>query len=61
MKTQRTTLALIVAGFVAALVALANVGTATHLDGLVGFGAVAVLVAVAALDYGFGRRRLLTK
>jgi len=61
MKTQRTTIALIGVGFVAALVALANVSATANVDGLIGFVAVAVLVAVAALDYGFGRRRLLSK
>ena len=62
MKTNRFTFALIAGGLTAAAaVAVAFARTTVDVDGVVGYGAVIALVAFALLDYGFGRRRLLTK
>jgi hypothetical protein len=62
MKTNRLTFALIAGGLLAvAAVAVAVGRTLVDVDGVVGYGAVVALVAFAALDYGYGRRRLFSK
>lgn len=51
MNTKRITLALIVAALAVAALAVAAARTTVGLDGLIGFGAVIALIAVAATDY----------
>lgn len=62
MNTKRITLTLTVAILAVATLAIAAAHTAVGVDGLIGFGAVIALIAVAATDYrnalprGFGSK-----
>ncbi len=56
MNTKRITFALIT---VAAVAAMAAVGTLLGVDRLVGYGAVIALIALAAAEYRFDLRRVL--
>jgi hypothetical protein len=56
MKTNRITYALITVAAFAALVAVAAL---TGVDGLIGYGTVIALIALAAAEYGFNLRRVL--
>lgn len=55
MKTNRITYALIT---VAALAALVAVGTRLGIDGIVGYGTVIALIALAAGEYRLNLRRV---
>lgn len=59
MNTKRITFAIITAALVAALVAVAAARATVGVDGLIGFGAVVALIAVAAADYRLEFRRVL--
>lgn len=59
MNTTRITLALTVAALAVATLVIAATRTAVGLDGLIGFGAVIALIAVAAIDYKVALPRVL--
>ena len=51
MNTKRITLALTVTALAVVTLVIAAARTAVGFDGLIGFGAVIALIAVAATDY----------
>jgi hypothetical protein len=62
MKTYRTTIALVAAGLLAVVAAVAGVRTpGVGVEGVFGFGAVVAILAFAASDYRLGGRRLFSK
>jgi hypothetical protein len=58
MNTKNIALALAVPALLVAAVAVVAVRLAVGVDGLIGFGAVAALVAVAVTDYRLNPRRV---
>ncbi|PTY08212.1 hypothetical protein DB347_01110 [Opitutaceae bacterium EW11] len=58
MTTKRLTFALIAAALVAAVVAVASAPVAVGADGWFGFAVVGAVLALAAVDYRGGLRRV---
>lgn len=58
MNTNRFTFAIIAAALAVVAVAVANVRLPVGVDGVIGFGAVIALLALAAADYRFDVRRV---
>jgi hypothetical protein len=58
MNTTRITYALIATAIAVVALAVANVRTTVDVDGLIGFGAVLAILALAAADYRFAVRRV---
>ena len=62
MKAYRITLALVAAGLLAIVAAVAGVRSpSVGVEGVFGFAAVFALLAIAAYDYRLGGRRLFSK
>jgi UDP-N-acetylmuramyl pentapeptide phosphotransferase/UDP-N-acetylglucosamine-1-phosphate transferase len=58
MNTKRITFALIAAATFAVVVAVAALRFAVGIDGLIGYGAVIALIAMAAVEYRLDLRRV---
>ncbi len=58
MNTKRITFALITVAALAAVVAVAANRPAVGVDGLIGYGAVIALIAMAVADYRLDLRRV---
>ncbi len=60
MKTNQL-VALIIPGVIAAIVLLLSFRSPVNADTLIGFGTIAVLLALLALEYRFSWKRLLRR
>ncbi|HEU5079314.1 MAG TPA: hypothetical protein VFT72_08870 [Opitutaceae bacterium] len=59
MNTKRVTFAVAVVGLLVAAAVVAGTRLAVGLDGLIGYGAVIALLALAATEYRFDLRRVI--
>jgi hypothetical protein len=58
MNTKRVTFAVAAVGLLAAVAVVAGTRLAVGLDGIIGYGAVVALIALALTDYRFDPRRV---